>query len=162
MLFLQNMLSFVIRYLSLRESESSFGKVFTFEKAQPDLPPRGRGTARRRWKEFSPAVIGRRSLSPSPSTGFPRRSKPPVLPPIAYRGFALAPKPLRPLPKKLARPPAPVSPPQRPPSSREGDRPQAVEGVPSRNHRKTFPHSSNPFRGLGAIGLDIKKYRVSS
>ena len=56
----------------------------------------------------------------------------------------------------------PVTPPKRPPSSREGDRPQAVEGVPSRNHRKTFPHSSNPFRGLGAIGLDIKKYRVSS
>ena len=40
--------------------------------------------------------------------------------------------------------------------------PHPVEGVPSRNHRKTFPHSSNPFRGLGAIGLDIKKYRVSS
>ena len=58
MLFLQNMLSFVIIYLSLRESESSFGKVFTFEKAQPDLPPRGRGTARRRWKEFSQAVEG--------------------------------------------------------------------------------------------------------
>ena len=52
MLFLQNVLSFVIIYLSLRESESSFGKVFTFEKAHPDLPPRGRGTARRRWKEF--------------------------------------------------------------------------------------------------------------
>ena len=60
MLFLQNVLSFVIIYLSLRESESSFGKVFTFEKVQPDLPPRGRGTARRRWKEF-PAGGGRSS-----------------------------------------------------------------------------------------------------
>ena len=29
-----------------------------FEKAQPDLPPRGRGTARRRWKEFPQAVEG--------------------------------------------------------------------------------------------------------
>ena len=58
MLFLQNVLSFVIIYLSLRESESSLGKVFTFEKVQPDLPPRGRGTARRRWKEFPQAVEG--------------------------------------------------------------------------------------------------------
>ena len=57
MLFLQNVLSFVIIYLPLRESESSLGKVFTFEKAQPDLPPRGRGTARRRWKEFPTEVV---------------------------------------------------------------------------------------------------------
>ena len=65
MLFLQNVLSFVIIYLSLRESESSLGKVFTFEKVQPDLPPRGRGppagggrSSRKRWKEFPQAVEG--------------------------------------------------------------------------------------------------------
>ena len=66
-------------------------------------------------------------------TGFTRRSSPPALPPIAYRGFAIAPITLRPLSKTLAH--TPRTPPQIPPSSREGDRPQAVEGVPA--HRAT-------------------------
>ena len=48
-----------------------------FEKAHPDLPLRGRGTARRRWKEFLarrrwkefPSVPGERSSRPSPVEG---------------------------------------------------------------------------------------------
>ena len=69
------------------------------------------------------------------------------MPPIVYRGFAVAPITLRPLLKKLARfPPSPVSPPQRPPSSREGDRPQAVEGVPT--HRAPLSPLRAPSRSL--------------
>ena len=88
-----------------------------------------------------------------------RRSRPSALPSIAYRGFAVAPITLRaPLRDAAVQPtvanasnrcndatqrckrisqlqfpadilPTPESPPPRPPSSREGDRPQAVEGV---------------------------------
>ena len=58
-----------------------------------------------------------------------RRSRPAALPSIAYRGFAVAPITLRapPIFCKLSIFPSP-----RPPSSREGDRPQAVEGVSGR------------------------------
>ena len=58
-----------------------------------------------------------------------RRSRPSPLPSIGYRGFAVAPITLRapPIFCKLS-----IFPPQRPPSSREGDRPQAVEGVSGR------------------------------
>ena len=74
-------------------------------------------------------------------TGFTRRSKPPVLPPIEYRGFAIAPITLRPPSQRyLLIPPAP-----RPPSPKtslfEGggppagggrsSRPSPVEGVPA-------------------------------
>ena len=91
-----------------------------------------------------PAGGGRSSLSPSPSTGFPRRSRPPALSSIAYRGFAVAPITLRLSRRHL--PVSSVSPSQRPPSSREGDRPQAVEGVPA--HRAPYHPSralSEPF-----------------
>ena len=65
-----------------------------------------------------------------------RRSRPPALPSIAYRGFAVAPMTLRapPIFCKLS-----IFPPQRPPSSREGDRPQAVEGVSRRWKAYSFP-----------------------
>ena len=65
-----------------------------------------------------------------------RRSRPSPLPSIAYRGFAVAPMTLRapPIFCKLS-----IFPPQRPPSSREGDRPQAVEGV-SRRWKEYMSH----------------------
>ena len=84
-----------------------------------------------------------------------RRSRSPALPSIAYRGFAVAPITLRAPSRnvvvitvqtderseykkraRIARPPTfcklSILLPQRPPSSREGDRPQAVEGVSMR------------------------------
>ena len=85
-----------------------------------------------------------------------RRSRPPALPSIAYRGFAVAPKPLRapPIFCKLS-----IFPPQRPPSSREGDRPQTVEGVFSRRKAYSFPklkfmrQNAEPCAGLRRILL---------
>ena len=65
-----------------------------------------------------------------------RRSRPSPLPSIGYRGFAVAPITLRapPIFCKLS-----IFPSQRPPSSREGDRPQAVEGV-SRRWKEYMSH----------------------
>ena len=58
-----------------------------------------------------------------------RRSKPAALPSIGYRGFAVAPITLRAPADILPTFDFPIP---RPPSSREGDRPQAVEGVSRR------------------------------
>ncbi len=109
-------------------------------------------------------------------TGFTRRSKPPALPPIAYRGFAVAPITLRTLSKTLARSPitlrslrrhllvphSPVPPPQRPPSSREGDRPQAVEGVPLPHSVEGVPPShpaySEPFSRIALSTPSLLRY----
>ena len=65
-------------------------------------------------------------FQPLPGIERGRRSRPAALPSIGYRGFAVAPKPLR-APADILPTfdfPIPI-----PPSSREGDRPQAVEGV---------------------------------
>ena len=98
-------------------------------------------------------------------TGFTRRSSPPALPPITYRGFAFAPITLRPSQRNLTVPPSPRTSPQRPPSLREGDRPQAVEGVyahrapyhPSRALLKPLIHprvqGRNPARFNGGYGV---------
>ena len=91
-------------------------------------PPTGRARLRSSLKSPRPSGarprIARRLCNrPHKVT---RPTKPPVLPSIAYRGFAVAPMTLR----------APADVQQtldflthRPPSLREGDRPQAVEGV---------------------------------
>ena len=130
---------FAVAPITLRPSQRNLTVPPSPAPLPKDLPPRGRGTARRRWKEFPPASGGRSSFPPSPLTGFTRRSRPPALPPIAYRGFAVAPITLRPLTKKLARSLSP-----RPPSSREGDRPQAVEGVLARRRWKEFSRIARP------------------
>ena len=98
------------------------------------------GDLRGRNSKFPPNPLGlaervysfHRCGGPPPSRrevwGF-RRSRPAALPSIGYRGFAVAPITLRtpPIFCKLS-----IFPPQRPPSSREGDRPQTVEGVSRR------------------------------
>ena len=116
------------------------------------------------------------SVSSLRPTGFTRRSKPSVLPPIVYRGFAVAPITLRTLSKTLARSPitlrslrrhllvphSPVPPPQRPPSSREGDRPQAVEGVPLPHSVEGVPPShpaySEPFSRIALSTPSLLRY----
>ena len=68
-------------------------------------------------------------------TGFTRRSKPSVLPPITYRGFAIAPITLRSLPTILARSPVPS-----PKTSLfEGGGPPAGGGRSSRTSRPYHP-----------------------
>ena len=87
-----------------------------------------------------------------------RRSRPAALPSIGYRGFAVAPITLRapPIFCKLS-----IFPPQRPPSSREGDRPQTVEGVFSRRKAYSFPklkymrHNAEPCACLRRILLNF-------
>ena len=143
--------------------KGGYGVPRGFKGEKSKSPPNPLGLAERvprpQAVEGVPARSHRKAFPPSPPTGFARRPRPPALPSIAYRGFALAPKPFRPLPKKLARPPAPVSPPQRPPSSREGDRPQAVEGVPARSHRKAFPPPTGFIRRSRPPALPPIAYR---
>ena len=87
-----------------------------------------------------------------------RRSRPSALPSIAYRGFAVAPITLRapPIFCKLS-----IFSPQRPPSSREGDRPQAVEGVFRRRKAYSFPklkyirQNAEPCAGFRRILLNF-------
>ena len=117
-----------------------------------------------------PPAGGGRSSAPVPGgkvpflnpTGFTRRSKPSVLPPIAYRGFAIAPITLRPSQRNLTVPPSPRTPPQRPPSSREGDRPQAVEGVPRPHSVEGVPPShpaySEPFSRIALSTPSLLRY----
>ena len=114
-----------------------------------------------------PPAGGGRSFSPVPGgkvpffnpTGFTRRPRPPALPPIAYRGFAVAPITLRPSQRYLL---VPRPPPQRPPSSREGDRPQAVEGVPRPHSVEGVPPShpaySEPFSRIALSTPSLLRY----
>ena len=112
----------------------------------PQRPPSSREGDRPQAVEGVPLPHSVEKVSSLHLTGFTRRSKPPVLPPIAYRGFAITPITLRtPSQRYLLIPPAPVLPPQRPPSSREGDRPQAVEGVLPHSVESVYalnPHST--------------------
>ena len=103
----------------------------------PQRPPSSREGDRPQTVEGVPLPHSVEKVSSLHLTGFTRRSKPPVLLPIAYRGFAIAPITLRPPSQRYSL--VPRTPPQRPPSSREGDRPQAVEGVPA--HRAPYPPS---------------------
>ena len=117
-----------------------------------------------------PPAGGGRSSSPVPGgkvpflnpTGFTRRSSPPALPPIVYRGFAVAPITLRPSQRNLTVPPSPRTSPQRPPSSREGDRPQAVEGVPLPHSVEGVPPShsaySEPFSRIALSTPSLLRY----
>ena len=62
----------------------------------PQRPPSSREGDRPQAVEGVPLPHSVEKVSSLHLTGFTRRSKPPVLPPIAYRGFAIAPITLRP------------------------------------------------------------------
>ena len=101
-----------------------------------DLPLRGRGTARRRWKEFL-AHTRLKKFLPSTSPGSPAGQNLRFCRRLHIGALRSPLSPFaRPLNDTCSFPQPPVLPPQRPPSSREGDRPQAVEGVYALN-----PHS---------------------
>ena len=118
-----------------------------------DLPPRGRGTARRRWKEFPPAV----SIAPGSPVGQGLR-------PCRRLHIGALRSPLSPFAPPEETCSSPVTPPQRPPSSREGDHPQAVEGVPSRYlHCTGFTRRSKPsvlppitYRGFAIAPITLR------
>ena len=110
----------------------------SFPRTPPQRPPSSREGDRPQAVEGVPLPHLVEKVSSLHLTGFTRRSKPSVLRAIAYRGFAIAPITLRPSSQRYSL--VPRTPPQRPPSSREGDRPQAVEGV--------LPHSAESVYAL--------------
>ena len=153
--------------------------------SSPDLPPRGRGTARRRWKEFSriarPITLRTPSRSPLYNPGCRVATLLVSMGVMGFRrGFKGGSKPSAPCgrlseaehPKRkgatLLRPLSAVN------RNRAGKGrivAQALLAISDFCHAFSrtagaWLQSPNPLgpaeRFLGAIGLDIKKYRVSS
>ena len=106
-----------------------------------------------------PPAGGGRSSSPVPGgkvsflnpTGFTRRSSPPALPPIAYRGFAVAPITLRPSQRNLTVPPSPAPLPK--------DLPPRGRGT-ARRRWKEFPRIAPPYHPSRALLKPLIQPRV--
>ena len=92
---------------ALRSPLSPFApsrRYFPVPPPTPQRPPSSREGDRPQAVEGVPAPVPGGKVPFLNPTGFTRRSSPPALPPIAYRGFAVAPITLRPLSKSLIQP----------------------------------------------------------